>query len=307
MKKILAGLLAIAIAVFATVPAFAATTVAQDGTNSITVSSYLSKQNKTITMKNQDGTTQSEQDTVYEVPAGAVVALSKSGSMIYGAAKLDSDGSYIFGGEFGVVDSSYTIPASMADKTLFFIAAGSDESAEPLVFVCHVMSTHTYRSDTTSPVTLGQGSSYTLKITSLNGKKPVFTPGGKAFQAHLISVRGNDYYYKVTAAGKDGDCNGIYINGEKTPVCVVTIHNILKSDTGKALKVKAGKTYQFKITSNFGKPTFACGTGSVFTVTYNGQNGNNYFFVVKAVGKVGQCAGFYINGAKTSSTIGTVA
>lgn len=306
MKKILAGLLAIAISVFAAAPAFAATTVAQDGTNSITVSSYLSKQTKTITMKNEDGSTQSEQDTVYEVPAGAVVALSKSGSMIYAAASQDSSGNYIAGGEFGVVDSSYTIPSSMADKTLFFIG-GSDESEEPLVFICHVMPLHTYRSDTTSPVTLGQGASYTFRITSLNGKKPTFTPGGSAFQARLVGVRGNDYYFKVTAAGKDGACNGIYINGEKTPVCVVTIHNILKSDTGKNLMVKAGTTYQFKITSNFGKPTFACGTGSVFMVSYNGQKGNDYFFVVKAVGKVGQCAGFYINGAKTSSTVGTVA
>ncbi len=390
-KKILTGLLAAAVAVLATAPAFAATTVAQGATNSITISSYISKQDKIITMKSEDGSTDSEPTTVYEVSAGTVVALQKTGAMIYGVAKQDTDGTYVSSGEFGAVESSYTIPASMEDKTLFFITNPNDEGeyAEPLIFVCHVVSTQTYKSDTTQPVFLGHGASYTFRITSLNGKKPTFSSGGNAFRVSLVGVKGNDYYYKVTAVGKNGDCNGIYVNGEKipvcvmtirnvlksdttqpvflgqgasytfkitsldgnkptfdcggnafrvlfvaakgddyyykvtavgkngdcngiylngekTPVCVMTIRNVLKSDTGKTLKVQTGKTYQFKITANCGKPTFVCGSGSVFTVRYNGQKGNDYFFIVKAVGKAGQSAGFYLNGAKTPSTVGTV-
>ena len=80
----------------------------------------------------------------------------------------------------------------------------------------------------------------------------------------------------------------------------------VKIDTGSRLTVKAGKTYQFKITAS-SKPTFASGNGSVFQVTDNGSKGNDYFFKVTAVGKVGQSTGFYVNGAKAPATVGTIA
>lgn len=80
----------------------------------------------------------------------------------------------------------------------------------------------------------------------------------------------------------------------------------LKIDTGSKLTVKAGKTYQFKITAS-SVPAFVSGNNSVFQVTANGSKGNDYFFKVTAVGKVGQSAGFYVNGAKTPATVGTIA
>lgn len=76
-------------------------------------------------------------------------------------------------------------------------------------------------------------------------------------------------------------------------------------DTGKKLAVKAGKTYQFKVTSST-KPTLVCGTGSVFKCIAFSSNGNNYYFKFKAIGKVGQCAGFYLNHSKTPCTVGTI-
>ena len=79
----------------------------------------------------------------------------------------------------------------------------------------------------------------------------------------------------------------------------------LKVDTGKYLNVKAGKTYQFKVTATK-KPTFASGNSSVFKVVENGSKGNDYFFKVTAVGKVGQGVGFYVNGEKSPRTIGTI-
>ena len=79
-----------------------------------------------------------------------------------------------------------------------------------------------------------------------------------------------------------------------------------KIDTGAKLTVKAGKTYQFKITAS-SKPTFSCGSGSVFKVTYTGFKGHDYFFKATAVGKAGQATGFYVNGEKMPCTVGTVA
>lgn len=77
------------------------------------------------------------------------------------------------------------------------------------------------------------------------------------------------------------------------------------SDTGRTLKIKSGKTYQFKFTATK-KPVFTCGNGSVFSVAYAGSHGNSYFFRVTAVGKRGQSAGFYINSEKKPRTIALI-
>lgn len=76
-------------------------------------------------------------------------------------------------------------------------------------------------------------------------------------------------------------------------------------DTGRNLTVKAGKTYQFKLSASV-KPTFTSGTNSAFKVVYSGSKGSDYFFTVTAVGKSGQSAGFYVNGEKSPRTIGKV-
>lgn len=164
----------------------------------------------------------------------------------------------------------------------------------------------TYRSDTGARVSVDFGKSYQFKITSLNGKVPVFVVAGKAFQTTLNRVSGKDYYYKVKASGLDGDTVGVYINGEKSPSTVLTVTNKLKSDTGAKLAVKAGKTYQFKITAST-KPEFVSGNSAVFQTVYAGQEGNHYYFKVNAIGKAGQSAGIYINRSKKPYTVAAVA
>lgn len=194
-----------------------------------------------------------------------------------------------------------TIPSSLfsnADNTILISALGYD----------NVQATYrkTYQSDTGAIADVDFGKSYQFKITSLNGKTPSFVVAGKAFQTTLNQVSGKDYYYKVKAIGLDGDTVGVYINGEKTPSTVLAVTNKLKSDTGAKLTVKAGKTYQFKITAST-KPEFVSGNSVVFQTVYAGQNGNNYFFKVKAIGKTGQSAGIYINRSQKPYTVATVA
>ncbi|WP_411677967.1 hypothetical protein [Caproicibacter sp.] len=166
-------------------------------------------------------------------------------------------------------------------------------------------SASTLKSDTGANLTLGTNESYVFKITSMNGKKPNFTVAGKSFKVAAAGKKGTDYFFKVTAVGKEGDSAGVYINGAKTPVTVLSIKNVVTIDTGKDIKVQAGKAYQFKVTSN-AKPDFCSGNSSVFKVSYNGHQGNNYFFIVKAVGKAGQGAGFYLNHSKVPVTVGTI-
>lgn len=81
--------------------------------------------------------------------------------------------------------------------------------------------------------------------------------------------------------------------------CVVTVIPEIKStyasDTTGNVSVKAGDTYQFKITSLDGKvPTFGIGSPSFKLVAQSSQ-GNDHFFKVQAVGNIGDACGIYIN------------
>ena len=164
----------------------------------------------------------------------------------------------------------------------------------------------TFTSDTTGNFSVKE--SYQFKITSKDGKTPEFTVGTPGvFEIQSVTRNGNDYFFKLKAIGAPGDKVGIYVNGVKLLVATVGSNpNYAKLDTGKQLTVKAGKTYQFKVTAAK-KPTFVCGTGSTFRITYAGSKGNDYFFKVTATGKAGAKAGFYVNGEKSPRTIGTVA
>lgn len=82
--------------------------------------------------------------------------------------------------------------------------------------------------------------------------------------------------------------------------CVVTVIPEIKStytsDTTGNVNVKAGDTYQFKITSLDGKaPTFGIGSPS-FKLVASSNTGNDYYFKVQAVGNIGDACGIYING-----------
>ena len=81
--------------------------------------------------------------------------------------------------------------------------------------------------------------------------------------------------------------------------CVVTVIPEIKStyasDTTGDVNVKAGETYQFKITSLDGKvPTFGIGSPS-FKLVASSNTGNDYYFKVQAVGNIGDACGIYIN------------
>jgi hypothetical protein len=161
-------------------------------------------------------------------------------------------------------------------------------------------------SDTTRDFSVN--GTYQFRITSKNGKEPTFvigTPG--VFEIQSVTRSGNDYFFKLRAIGAPGDKAGLYINnGQRLLVATVGSNpNYAKLDTGKQLPVKAGRTYQFRVTAAK-KPTFVCGTGSAFRVAYAGSKGNDYFFKVTATGKAGDKAGFYVNGEKAPRTIGTI-
>lgn len=126
----------------------------------------------------------------------------------------------------------------------------------------------------------------------------------------IVKTDGSVLAYGENDKGQLG--NGVMSNtvNKTTPVKISfsatsTASNAVKIDTGNTLTVKAGKTYQFKLTAD-SKPTFVSGNSKVFTVTYKGHTGNNYFYQVKAVGKAGQGTGFYLNSYKTPVTVAMI-
>ncbi len=159
--------------------------------------------------------------------------------------------------------------------------------------------------DTGKSLTVQPGKTYQFKVTSAT--RPTFVCGtNSVFQVAENGFTGNDYFFKVTAVGKPGQSAGFYVNSEKTPRTIGTIASSeVTLDTGSQISVQEGTAYQFKLTSSV-KPTFVCGTDSVFKITENGSNGNEYFFLATAIGKAGQSAGFYVNGEKSPRTVGTI-
>ena len=158
-----------------------------------------------------------------------------------------------------------------------------------------------FKSDTTADFSVAPGASYTFKITSATAPNLVAGTGG-VFNVTPVGKSGNDYFIKITAIGKVGDASRIYVNGTK--LLVATIKSDVKSDTTQDITVKKGASYTYKITTSVA-PTFAIGTGNVFTYKLTAHNGNDYFYQITATGAVGAKAGIYVNGQKiNAATIG---
>jgi len=151
-------------------------------------------------------------------------------------------------------------------------------------------------SDTNNDFSVESGKTYQFKITSTTAA-PVFTLGtsGVFTVAPVSHVAGsNDYFYKITATGKVGTATGVFLNGNKLLVATVKAA-AFKSDTTKDATVKGA--YTVKITAP-AVPSFTIGTSGVFTAKFVSKTGNDYFYKITSVGKVGAKAGIYVNGVK---------
>jgi hypothetical protein len=147
--------------------------------------------------------------------------------------------------------------------------------------------------DTTKDFSVAQGGNYTFKVTSTTA--PSFTVGTQGvFNVALASKNGNDYFYKITAVGKVGSSTGIYLNGTKVLVASVKAP-AFSCDTTKDTTVKG--SYQLKVTAT-ATPTFSVGTAGVFKASFVKKVGNDFFYKLTSVGKVGAKAGVFVNGVK---------
>ena len=161
-----------------------------------------------------------------------------------------------------------------------------------------------FESDTNADLTVD--GRYQFRITSLDGHTPVLTVNNSNFTVTLASQNGRDYFYVITCAGTPGSTAAVSVDGKYLLTATVggSASGVV-SDTTHPFTVAQGGTYQFRLTAA-ARPSFAAGSAS-FTVEYAGQEGNDYFYKVHAVGQVGDGCGFYVNGEAQPVAVATIA
>ena len=161
-----------------------------------------------------------------------------------------------------------------------------------------------FESDTNADLTVD--GRYQFRITSLDGHTPVLTVNNSNFTVTLASQNGRDYFYVITCAGTPGSTAAVSVDGKYLLTATVggSASGVV-SDTTHPFTVAQGGTYQFRLTAA-ARPSFAAGSAS-FTVEYAGQEGNDYFYKVHAVGRAGDGCGFYINGEAQPVAVATIA
>lgn len=251
------------------------------------------------------GSTQTMQATVYDQfgspLSGTALNWSSSDPAVAtvnqtGKVMAVKAGAAVIRASFGSLSATASITVKASSSGGKSSSKGSSQSPVP------VISEPDIRLDTGSRLSVEVGKTYQFKITA--SSKPSFVCGsGAVFRVAYAGSVGNDYFFQVTATGSVGQSAGFYVNGEKTPRTIAWIIPAL--DTGKHLDVRQNQTYQFKVTAP-SRPTFVCGSGSMFRVAYAGSVGNDHFFKATATGPVGGSAGFYVNDEKSPRTVGTI-
>ena len=160
-----------------------------------------------------------------------------------------------------------------------------------------------FESDTNADLTVD--GRYQFRITSLDGHTPVLTVNNSNFTVTLASQSGRDYFYVITCSGAAGSTAAVSVDGKYLLTATVggSASGVV-SDTTHPFTVAQGGTYQFRLTAA-ARPSFAAGSAS-FTVEYAGQEGNDWFYKVHAVGQVGDGCGFYINGEAQPVAVATI-
>ena len=118
-----------------------------------------------------------------------------------------------------VSNSNFTVElASQSGNDYFYVircAGAAGSTANVLVDGIHVVvatvGTAGVVSDTTHPFTVAQGAAYQFKLTSAS--RPTFTGNNANFTIAYVSNSGNDWFFKVTAAGAAGASTTFSANG----------------------------------------------------------------------------------------------
>ena len=143
---------------------------------------------------------------------------------------------------------------------------------------------------------------YTVKWDLDGGSSDVFTmtTTGNTATVKVNSIDAtftSENHTTLTATLYDAD--GYEVDDYPAAKCEINATAVPAAtiDTTHDFSVAQGASYQFKVTSTT-TPSFTVGTQGVFNVALASKNGNDYFYKITAVGKVGSSTGVYLNGTK---------
>lgn len=219
------------------------------------------------------------------------------GTVVYSASSDIADADSFIGYGYSVKAVSGTNSDSFViDGVSFSGLSMSQSTAEVVVGDSITLTASAYPNGTTLPANtkikfyIDSDESY---ISGLNNGDGTATVTAKAYSTDFSVLN------KATVTAVVVDEFDIDLEEYGVATCVVTVIPEIKStytsDTTGNVSVKAGETYQFKITSLDGKvPTFGIGSPSFKLVAQSSQ-GNDHFFKVQAVGNIGDACGIYIN------------
>lgn len=219
------------------------------------------------------------------------------GTVVYSATSDIADEDSFVGYGFTVKTVSGTNTDSFViDGVSFSGLSMSQSTAEVVVGDSITLTASAYPNGTALPANtkikfyIDGDESY---ISGLNNGDGTATLTAKAYSSDFSVLN------KATVTAVVVDEFDIDLEEYGAATCVVTVIPEVKStytsDTTGNVSVKAGDTYQFKITSLDGKvPTFGIGSPS-FKLVASSNTGNDYYFKVQAVGNIGDACGIYIN------------
>lgn len=219
------------------------------------------------------------------------------GTVVYSATSDIADPDSFLGYGFTVKTVAGTNTDSFViDGVSFSGLSMSQSTAEVVVGDSITLTASAYPNGTTLPANtkikfyIDGDESY---ISGLNNGDGTATLTAKAYSSDFSVLN------KATVTAVVVDEFDIDLEEYGAATCVVTVIPEVKStytsDTTGNVNVKAGETYQFKITSLDGKvPTFGIGSPS-FKLVASSNTGNDYYFKVQAVGNIGDACGIYIN------------
>lgn len=219
------------------------------------------------------------------------------GTVVYSATSDIADEDSFLGYGFTVKTVAGTNTDSFVIDGISFSGLSMNQStAEVVVGDSITLTASAYPNGTTLPANtkikfyIDGDESY---ISGLNNGDGTATLTAKAYSTDFSVLN------KATVTAVVVDEFDIDLEEYGAATCVVTVIPEIKStytsDTTGNVNVKAGDTYQFKITSLDGKvPTFGIGSPS-FKLVASSNTGNDYYFKVQAVGNIGDACGIYIN------------
>lgn len=219
------------------------------------------------------------------------------GTVVYSASSDIADEDSFIGYGYSVKAVSGTNSDSFViDGVSFSGLSMSQSTAEVVVGDSITLTASAYPNGTALPANtkikfyIDSDESY---ISGLNNGDGTATVTAKAYSTDFSVLN------KATVTAVVVDEFDIDLEEYGVATCVVTVIPEIKStytsDTTGNVYVKAGDTYQFKITSLDGKvPTFGIGSPSFKLVAQSSQ-GNDHYFKVQAVGNIGDACGVYIN------------